>query len=87
MQIVLFTITYILYDIVAVGVLVHIHHTHFKSCSLESLKDFKNACLLGECFLKDEDIECEGDDESEPEINHGKLGGKFKSVLLEVNRK
>ena len=27
-----------------------------------------------------------GDEESEPEINHGKLGGKFKSVLLDVNR-
>ena len=83
-QIAIFSFVFLLYDIFAIGALVHIHHTHFKNCPLDSLKDFKNTCLLSESFLKEEDIE--GDDESEPEINNGKLGGKFKSVLLDVNR-
>ena len=81
-----FAVTFIVYDIVAIVILLHIHNMNFLDCSLESLKDFKNSCLLGESFLVDDEIEVSGDAESEPDINHGNLGGKFKSVLLDVNR-
>ena len=81
----MYTVTYFLFDIVAVGYLVHIHHSSFKACSLESLKEFKNCCLLSEHFVIENGCEVSqsGDGESEPDINYG---GKFKSVLIDVNK-
>ena len=70
-QVVMYTVTYFLFDIAAVGFLVHIHHTSFKACSLESMKEFKNCCLLGERFVQENGCEVSRsyDGESEPDIN------------------
>ena len=45
---------------------------------------FENSCLLGAHFMKEIEIErISGYAETEPDINNG---GKFKSVLIDVNR-
>ena len=82
-QYVLYTITYTVYDIIAVGILVRMHHKNFKACSLESMQGFMNSCLLGAHFMKEIDIERTSVAETEQDINNG---GKFKSVLIDVNR-
>ena len=82
-QFVLYTVTYTIYDIIAVGILVRLHHKNFKACSLESMDGFENSCLLGDHFMKEIEIEGTMYAETEPDIDNG---GKFKSVLIDVNR-
>ena len=57
LQFVLYTVNYIVFDLVAIGMLVLIHHKQFRNCSLHHISDKKNSCLLGNHFLVDVDLD------------------------------
>ena len=83
LQFVLYTVNYIVFDLIAIGMLVLIHHRQFRNCSLAQLDVRKNSCLLGNHFLVDVDLDLTSVAETEQDINNY---GKFKSVLIDVNR-
>ena len=57
LQFVLYTVNYIAFDLLAIGMLVLIHHRQYRDCSLLQVGEKKNSCLLANHFLVEVDLD------------------------------